>query len=164
LHPEWVRWAVGFLTGLVWANAFEYAYHRWLLHWPRSSLGHGHLLHHSTVGAPNEPEHVTLGSHPLAVVALFVINGVPLVAIDLFLKTGVSAGIFLGWMVYFIVLEEVHWRIHLSDSVPGILRAAHDYHIAHHDRPNSRYNVFLPICDYLMGSAAERQTSRKTRP
>src|SRR5437016_9209275 len=97
---RWRLLLAGFLIGLVWANGFEYAYHRWLLHWPRSSFGKGHLLHHSTVGSPEEPEYVTLGSHPLAVIAMFVINGVPLVLFDLLLRTGLSPGIFIGWTVY----------------------------------------------------------------
>jgi hypothetical protein len=74
---NWQRWLIGLAVGLVWANAFEYAYHRWLLHWPGSTFGKGHLLHHMSLGVPEEPEHVTLGSSPTAVVAMFVINGIP---------------------------------------------------------------------------------------
>ena len=61
---SWERWLLGLTIGLVWANAFEYAYHRWLLHRPRSSLGRGHLEHHANVGTPEEPEHVSLGKSP----------------------------------------------------------------------------------------------------
>src|SRR5207247_279909 len=35
------RWTVGVLVGLVWANAFEYAYHRWLLHYSGGFLSKG---------------------------------------------------------------------------------------------------------------------------
>ena len=162
MPPSWQRWLVGLGIGLLWANGFEYAYHRWLLHWPRSSFGKGHLLHHSTVGSPEEPEYVTLGSHPLAVIAMFVINGVPLVLFDLLLRTGLSPGIFIGWTVYFIVLEEVHWRVHLDRSLPGILKFAHKYHFAHHDIPNSRYNVFLPVFDLALGNVSKERAEPRT--
>src|SRR5439155_1651935 len=41
---RWRLLLAGFLIGLVWSNGFEYAYHRWLLHWPKGTLGKGHLL------------------------------------------------------------------------------------------------------------------------
>src|SRR5690349_4383068 len=82
LPLTWSRVVAGFAIGFLWANAFEYAYHRWLLHWPKSIFGKGHLRHHMTTGSPDEPEFVTLGSSPVAVLALFVINGVPLIAVD----------------------------------------------------------------------------------
>lgn len=151
-------WLAGFLIGLVWANGFEYAYHRWLLHLPRSSFGKGHLRHHSTTESPEGPEHATLGSSPWAVLGLFATNGIPLIAVDLAFRFGISPGILLGWSVYFVLLEEVHWQIHLPDSpLPGWARA---YHLAHHDIPNSRYNVFLPIFDYLCGSRTTRSGVR----
>jgi hypothetical protein len=59
--PDWKCWFAGLIAGLLWSNAFEYAYHRWLLHRPRSSFGRGHLDHHMNVGTPGEPEHVSLG-------------------------------------------------------------------------------------------------------
>ena len=151
---SWLRVVIGFVIGLFWANAFEYAYHRWLLHWPKSEFGKGHLRHHMTTGMPQEPEHVTLGSSPWAVVALFVINGVPLIALDLTLRLGVSPAIFLAWSVYFIVLEEVHWRIHLGPRLPKVLRFAEAYHLSHHDIPAERFNVFLPVCDAIFRSSA----------
>ena len=160
--PGWPRFFVALAIGLFWANGFEYAYHRWLLHWPRSTLGKGHLMHHSTIGAPEEPAHVTLGSHPLAVIALFVINGVPLVLFDLLAHTRLSPGIFLGWSIYFIVLEEVHWHIHLATPSPGVWDIARRYRLAHHDIPNSRYNVFVPVFDFLLGSAGLRPARTHT--
>lgn len=155
---SWQKWVLGLFIGLIWGNAFEYAYHRWLLHWPRSSYGKGHLLHHMNVGTPEEPEHVTLGASPTAVVAMFVINGIPLLALEWLLHLGLAPGIFLGWTIYFIVLEEVHWRIHLGPPLPKALRVACEYHLSHHDIPGSRYNVFLPLFDLVCGSAISRKT------
>ena len=149
----WQRLVLGILIGLVWGNAFEYAYHRWLLHWPHSSFGQGHLAHHSTVGFAEEAEHVTLGDSPRSVVALFVINGIPLTVVDLALHIGISPGVFLGWAAYLICMEEIHWRVHLDPNLPSLLRFAQSYHLAHHDIPNARYNVFFPVFDIVLGTA-----------
>src|SRR5437762_8467812 len=80
LPVGWERSLIGLIIGLVWANAFEYAYHRWLLHRPRSSLGRGHLEHHANIGTP----------------------------------------------------------------------------MGHHEIPNIRYNVFLPMFDFLFGNIGLR--------
>lgn len=74
---SWWLWLPGFIVGLIWGNAFEYVYHRWLLHQPRSLLGAGHHEHHAHLGTPDEAEHVALISSPLNIVLLFVVNGVP---------------------------------------------------------------------------------------
>ncbi len=148
----WERWLLGLIVGLVWGNAFEYAYHRWLLHRPRSSFGKGHLEHHAHTGTPDEPEHVSLGKSPLQIAILFVSNGVVLILIDFLLGLRVNPGIFVGWTLYLIAAEEIHWRIHLNEWLPPGLHFARTYHMAHHDIPNSRYNVFLPLFDLLLGS------------
>ena len=146
------HWLVGFLIGVVWANGFEYAYHRWLLHRPRSIFGKGHILHHSMVGQPEEPEHVTLGSSPLNVALLFVGNGILLAALEVLLRPGISVGVLMGWAVYTIATEEIHWRIHLGEGLPPWLQWSREYHFSHHDYPNARYNIFLPLFDVLFGN------------
>ena len=74
LPVSWERWLIGLVIGLVWGNAFEYAYHRWMLHRRRSSFAKGHLEHHGTIGAPEEAEHVTLGRAPFHIALLFARN------------------------------------------------------------------------------------------
>ncbi len=49
---KWHLWLIGLLIGLVWGNAFEYAYHRWLLHRPHCPLARGHSQHHANLGTP----------------------------------------------------------------------------------------------------------------
>ncbi len=146
------KWLIGILIGLLWGNAFEYAYHRWLLHWPESSFGRGHLMHHSTLGTPQEAEHVTFGDSPLRVTALFWTNGIPLVLLDHWLALGMAPGIMVGWTLYLIAVEEIHWRVHLGGWLPPGLSAARDYHLAHHDVASGRFNVFFPLCDFLLGN------------
>ena len=146
---NWERWFLGLCIGLLWGNAFEYAYHRWLLHRPRSAFAKGHLEHHANVGTPEEPEHVSLGKSPLHIFFLFASNGILVIAVDFLFDLRIAAGIFAGWSVYLITAEEIHWRIHLGGWLPPGLRFARVYHMDHHDIPNANYNVFLPLFDWL---------------
>jgi len=148
----WERLVLGLTIGLLWGNAFEYSYHRWLLHRPRSPLGKGHLEHHASIGTPEEAEHVSLGKSPPYIAILFATNGTVAVLIDFLLRLWVTPGIFLGWTFYLIAAEELHWRIHMDGWLPPGFRFSRAYHMAHHEIPNSRYNVFLPLFDLLFGS------------
>ena len=149
--PDWKRWLVGVIVGLVWANAFEYAYHRWMLHRPKSVFSKGHREHHAQIGTPEEAEHVNLGNSPLDIVLMFATNGLLAILIDLPLHLRIAPGIFVAWAVYLIATEEIHWRIHMNEWLPRSLRSARAYHIAHHNIPTSRYNIFLPLFDWLFG-------------
>lgn len=152
LRHDWPRWLIGFAIGLIWANGFEYSYHRWLLHRPRSNFSKGHLVHHSTLGAPEEAEHVTLGSSPLNIAILFASNGIVLLAVDILLSLRITPGVLVGWTVYLMLAEEIHWRIHMQGWLPPGLRFARAYHFAHHDIPAARFNVFLPLFDFMLGN------------
>lgn len=154
LPSDWKHWVFGIAIGLIWGNAFEYAYHRWLLHRPRSSFGQGHLEHHMNVGTPEEAEHVSLGRYPYHIALLFASNGILVIALDLLFGLRLSPGVFVGWTVYLIAAEEIHWRIHMDGWLPPGLRFARAYHMSHHDIPNTRYNVFLPLFDLLLGNAS----------
>jgi len=155
------HWVIGLCIGLVWANGFEYAYHRWLLHRPRSSFARGHLLHHSTMGQADEREHVTLGSSALNIAILFVSHGIVLLAADAILGIGITPGVLIGWTTYLIVAEEIHWRIHLGERLPVTLQWSRAYHFSHHDYPNARYNVFFPLFDLIFGSFELRNAEGK---
>ena len=146
------RWLAGFVVGLLWASLFEYAYHRFLLHLSGTFFARRHLQHHASVGTLTEAEHVNLGSSPIWVVALFAINGLPVVIADLLFRPGIAPGIFVGFTFYFITVEEVHWRIHLGEWLPPGSHAARAYHLAHHVQPNARFNIVLPLWDTLLGS------------
>lgn len=153
-HPPGLeRWLIGLLAGIVWGNGFEYAYHRWLLHRPRSRFSKGHREHHAQIGTPEEAEHVTLGRSPLDIVLMFATNGAVVILVDLLLHLWVAPGIFVAWTFYLISAEEIHWRIHMGGRLPPGLLFARAYHMAHHDIPTSRYNIFLPLFDWLFGNA-----------
>lgn len=152
------RWVVGFLVGLLWANGFEYVYHRCLLHLPRSFLGRRHLGHHMAVGTLTEAEHVNLGGSPLWVALLFILNGVPVITLDLLFGLGVAPGMLVAFSLYVVVVEEIHWRIHLGESLPPGLRLAKSHHFAHHERSDERFNIFLPLFDWFFGSLKSRNS------
>jgi hypothetical protein len=163
LHSSSIAWGlglVGMIVGLIWGNAFEYVYHRWLLHQSGSPLGAGHREHHAQIGTPEQAEHVALITSPVNIALLFVINGVPAFLITSLIGVRkILPGIFIGWAVYLIATEEIHWRIHMDGWLPPGFRFARAYHMSHHARPNTRYNVFLPLFDFFF-----RNMGQESRP
>jgi hypothetical protein len=146
----------GFLAGLIYANAFEYVLHRFFLHWGEGFLVQRHGLHHDTAGAPEEPRYVNFATSPWVVVLVFVLNALPALALELFLRAGLAVGILAGFTLYFIAYEEIHWRFHLGGRLPGWLSAARNHHMLHHGGFEGRYNVFLPIFDWIFQRSAWR--------
>ena len=143
---------VGILLGLLYANAFEYFFHRFLLHPPGRTLAKYHMLHHASWGTPDEPLYVNFAKNPLIVVLLFTLHAAPIVAVEYVLRTGLAAGMVVAFVVYFVVYEEIHWRIHLG-RLPAWLEPARRHHLMHHAAAEERFNVFLPVFDGLFGSA-----------
>jgi len=152
-----LRVVAGFLAGILYANAFEYVLHRFFLHWGEGFLVQRHGLHHDTAGAPEEPRYVNFATSPWVVALVFVLNAIPVFALELFLHAGLSIGILAGFTLYFIAYEEIHWRFHLGGWLPGWLRAARHHHMLHHGGFEGRYNVFLPIFDWIFQRRAWKQ-------
>ena len=144
-----LRLVAGFLAGLVYANAFEYVLHRFVLHWGQGFLVQRHGLHHDTAGAPEEPRYVNFATSPWVVVLVFVLNALPVLALEMFLRAGLAVGVFAGFTLYFIAYDEIHWRFHLGGWLPGWLRLVRQHHMLHHGGFEGRYNVFLPIFDWV---------------
>jgi sterol desaturase/sphingolipid hydroxylase (fatty acid hydroxylase superfamily) len=151
-----LHFVAGFLAGLIYANTFEYVLHRFFLHWGEGFLVQRHGLHHDTAGAPEEPRYVNFATSPWVVVLVFVLNALPALALELFLRAGLAVGILAGFTLYFIAYEEIHWRFHLGGRLPGWLRAARNHHMLHHGGFEGRYNVFLPIFDWIFQRSAWR--------
>jgi hypothetical protein len=149
----------GFLAGLLYANAFEYVLHRFFLHWGEGFLVQRHGLHHDTAGAPQEPRYVNFATSPWVVALVFTLNALPVLALELFLRMGLSLGIFFGFTLYFIAYEEIHWRFHLGGWLPRSLRASRHHHMLHHGGFDGRYNVFLPIFDWIFHRGAWKHGS-----
>jgi len=105
-----------------------------------------------SVGTTVEAEYVSLGGLPLWAALLFVVNGAPVVAFDWRFSLGVASGMLVAFVVYFLAVEEIHWRIQLGEWLPPGLCFAKGHHLAHHERADQRFNVFLPLRDSLFGS------------
>ncbi len=149
------RVLLGVLIGVIWANAFEYVYHRYILHRPHSSFARRHGEHHRASGTNDEADHVNFGGSPWWIVLLIVTNGLPVVLLDIRYRLGVTAGILIAFSLYFVLVEEIHWRIHLGGWLPPGIEGARVYHMTHHNRPAGRYNVFFPLFDWICGTASE---------
>ncbi len=139
----------GFAAGLLYANAFEYVLHRFLLHWSNGYLARQHGLHHDNVGTPDEPRYVNFASSPGVVVLLLLSNALPVFAAEALFHAGLAPGMLMAFTAYYIVYEEIHWRMHLGGWLPRWMRFARTHHMLHHGEFEGRYNVFLPLCDWL---------------
>ena len=140
---------LGVLAGFIYANAFEYVLHRFLLHRGEGFLVQRHALHHDSAGAPDEARYVNFATSPWVVVLVFLLNAPPVLAIARWLDAGLAMGMFAGFTIYFVLYEEVHWRIHFGGWLPPWLRFARRHHMLHHGGFAGRYNVFLPIFDWI---------------
>jgi hypothetical protein len=151
---------LGIFAGLVYANAFEYVLHRFLLHVGDGFLVQRHKLHHDSAGTPQEARYVNFATSPWVVVLVIVLNSPVPFALEAWLHAGLAAGMLVAFTAYYIAYEEIHWRIHLGGWLPGWLRLARRHHFLHHGGFKGRYNVFLPVFDWLL----ERREWRRNIP
>ncbi len=154
--PSAAMWVIGLAIGFVWANGFEYALHRWPLHWPGTWTGEGHMLHHASLGRPDEPLYVNLAGRPVLVIAMFVLNIWPFALADYFWRLNLVPGVLVSFAVYFILTEEIHWRFHMGGWLPRSLDAARARHMRHHDVPTTDFSIFWPLFDLLLRTTAPR--------
>jgi Fatty acid hydroxylase superfamily len=150
----------GFVLGFFYANAFEYCLHRFVLHAGRGVFCQQHMVHHTTLNSPEAARYVNFSSNPLGVIALFFANGVPFLFLQWIFHNGWTAGVFASFTIYYIAFEEIHWRSHMGGWLPKWLRPAARHHLLHHAHDTGRFNVFLPIVDWLaVGFRPETRTS-----
>ena len=144
---------IGLAAGFVYANGFEYVLHRFLLH-----AGHGffceqHMVHHTTLQSPEAARYVNFSRNPWGVVALFCANAIPVLFLQWIFHGAWGAGVFVSFALYYMAFEEIHWRTHLGGWLPRWLRPAARHHLLHHAHDTGRFNVFLPLLDWLLQPA-----------
>ena len=142
----------GFVLGFFYANGFEYCLHRFILHGPRGFFREQHIVHHSTLNSPEAARYVNFSRNPWGVVAIFLANGAPFLFLQWIFRDGWTAGVFVGFAVYYVAFEEIHWRTHMGGWLPKWLRPAARHHLLHHAQETGRFNVFLPMFDWIAGS------------
>ncbi len=140
----------GFVLGFFYANVFEYCLHRFILHAGRGVFGQQHMVHHNTLDAPEIARYVNFSSNPWGVVALFFANGAPFLFAQWIFHNEWTAGVFASFSIYYIAFEEIHWRSHMGGWLPRWMRSAARHHLMHHAQETGRYNVFLPMCDWIV--------------
>jgi Fatty acid hydroxylase superfamily len=140
----------GFVLGFFYANGFEYCLHRFVLHAGRGVFCEQHMVHHTTLNSPEAARHVNFSRNPLGVVALFFANAAPFLFLQWIFRNGWTAGVFASFTIYYIAFEEIHWRSHMGGWLPKLVRPAARHHLLHHARDTGRFNVFLPIFDWLV--------------
>jgi hypothetical protein len=143
--------AVGFVLGFFYANGFEYCLHRFLLHSGRGIFCQQHMVHHTTLHSPEAARYVNFSSNPWGVVALFIANAIPFLLLQWMFHSVWTAGVFASFALYYIAFEEIHWRSHMGGWLPRWIRPAARHHLMHHAQDTGRFNVFLPIFDWLTG-------------
>jgi hypothetical protein len=153
----------GFLAGLLYANAFEYCVHRFLLHAGRGFFWQQHMVHHTTLNSPEAPRYVNFSRNPWGVVALFLVNAIPFLILEWIARNGWAAGMFVSFAIYYIAFEEIHWRSHMGGWLPKWLRPAARHHLLHHAHDTDRFNVFLPAADWLLGPPAKPGVENRPR-
>lgn len=144
----WKHWLLGLLAGAVYSNAFEYFYHRVILHQTSGRLYQNHQEHHTSFGKADEALHVSFGCSAGAIVVLILANSVPAVLLDWLAGTGIGAGAVIAFTVYFVLFEEFHWRIHMG-GLPKVFQFMRRHHYAHHTGKRGAFNVFLPLFDKI---------------
>lgn len=149
--PTLPRFLAGFALGFFYANGFEYCLHRFVLHAGRGVFFEQHMVHHTTLQAPEAPRYVNFSSNPWGVVALFLANGAPFLILQWIFRNTWTAGMFASFALYYAAFEEIHWRTHMGGWLPKWLRGAARHHMLHHAQESGSFNVFLPICDRLAG-------------
>jgi hypothetical protein len=154
VETSWLGLLGGTLFGFFYANLYEYVLHRFFLHWGNGFLVQRHALHHDSTGTPEEPRYVNFATAPLVVVGLFAGNALPVFLLDYFLHLGIAAGALVAFTIYYVIYEEVHWRFHLGGWLPRSMQKARHHHLLHHGDFDGRYNVFLPLCDWLFQRGA----------
>jgi hypothetical protein len=140
----------GFVLVFFYANGFEYCLHRFVLHAGRGVFCEQHMVHHTTLNSPEAARYVNFSRNPLGVVALFFANAAPFLFLQWIFRNGWTAGVYASFTIYYIAFEEIHWRSHMGGWLPKLVRPAARHHLLHHARDTGRFNVFLPIFDWLV--------------
>jgi hypothetical protein len=144
----------GLFAGFAYANGFEYCLHRFLLHCGHGIFSQQHMVHHSTLKSPEAARYVNFSRNPWGVVALFCANAPPFFGLEWIFNNGWVAGAFVSFALYYIAFEEIHWRTHMGGWLPAWLTPAARHHLKHHADDTGRFNVFLPMFDWIVGQVS----------
>lgn len=150
-----LHFLIGVLVGLIYSNGFEYCFHRWALHRQGSPFFNGHADHHESSGKPNQEEHLNFFSgSSIHIVILFVVNAIPFLLLEWVFDSRIFPGVLVGFVAYFIGMEEIHRRAHTTSWIPVTWRRHHLLHHGHGPDANedTNFNIFFPLFDWVFGT------------
>jgi len=163
MAPSPAGFLFGLLAGFVYANGFEYCLHRFLLHCGRGIFAKQHMVHHETLKSPEAARYVNFSRNPWGVVALFCANALPFFVLEWISKSGWAAGAFVSFALYYMAFEEIHWRSHMGGWLPTWLAPAARHHLRHHADDTGRFNVFLPMFDWIVSQVSGSSAGTRVR-
>ena len=79
---------------------------------------------------------------------LLLANAIPVAIVDHFAHTSAGGGLLIAFTIYFILFEELHWRIHMG-GLPKAFQFMRRHHYDHHTSRRGAFNVFMPLFDRL---------------
>jgi hypothetical protein len=161
--PQGAGILLGAVVGFFYANGFEYCLHRFVLHRERGIFAQQHMIHHATLQSPEAARYVNFSSNPWGVVALFIGNAAPFLFVQWASGAGWIAGVFPSFALYYMAFEEIHWRTHMGGWLPWWVRPAAKHHLLHHAHHDTRFNVFLPLFDWLLPASTRTDLQSPAR-
>lgn len=150
-----LHFLIGIGIGLIWSNGFEYCFHRWALHRCGSPFFKGHVEHHESSMKPDQEEHLNFFSgNALHIIILFSVNAIPFLVLEWVFDSRIFSGVLIGFVAYFIGMEEIHRRAHTSGWIPSTWKTHHMLHHGHGPDANEdrNFNIFFPLFDWVFGT------------
>ncbi len=149
--PIWIASAI---TGLVVWSLLEYAVHRFIYH--RVPIFDAlHDAHHA------EPEEL-IGAPPLVGISLVLAMGyLALLASNFAIASGITSGLFLGYMGYMLVHHASHHWKPRTGTWLYMLRRHHALH--HYRNEEGNFGIITSFWDHLFGTAFEPATHNSNR-
>lgn len=159
--------AIGAIIAIVYASAFEWLLHRFVMHKPFIGFSYPYkshaLVHHRifksdhTYHLVNEKDKWTIPMAWWNGPALVLVASLPfLVASWLSGSWGILVGAALATSCYYGVYEYMHWCMHLPKKRhverSGIFFRLNGHHLLHHRYMNKNFNVVLPLADLCLGT------------
>ena len=151
-----------FAAALVYANLFEYAFHRWLMHRLHGLVKREHMLHHG-IFRGDRRYHV-LQSEDRHFILFEWWQGPSIIGghLPAFWAIGAATGRPVWWLgslalgVYYAAYEYLHWSMHnpcnRSVERTALFRYLDRNHQLHHSQSHINFNVVAPFGDLVFGT------------
>lgn len=148
-----------FVLGVLLWTLYEYALHRWVMHWvPPTVWGRklyylAHQVHH------DEAEFDRL----VAPVAIALITAVPLLSILLPTAGPVRMwAVFSGVIVGYLAYDYIHLYTHFGKPTSRLGKLLRRHHMQHHALHNRWFGVSTPLWDYVFRTSV--RPGERVRP